>query len=68
MTTALARSPRATLATLHRDPRDQWPDHARKLYDFLVTVYGEADPLPTLAAGWVARSWKTVSLPGRTLH
>ncbi|MFD4412473.1 tyrosine-type recombinase/integrase [Streptomyces sp. NPDC058475] len=54
MTTTLARPPRATLATFRRDPRDLWPEHARKLYDFLVGVYGEDDPLPTLAAGWVA--------------
>jgi hypothetical protein len=32
----LARSPRSTLATLHRDPRDQWPLHARKL-DYSAT-------------------------------
>jgi integrase/recombinase XerD len=50
----LARSPRAALATLHRDPREQWPKHARKLYDHLTAIYGEDDPLPTLAAGWVA--------------
>ncbi|KIZ15639.1 tyrosine-type recombinase/integrase [Streptomyces natalensis] len=52
--TALVRSPRATLDTLHRDPRDQWPEHARKLYDFLLALYGEDDPLPTLAASWIA--------------
>ncbi|MFI5987124.1 tyrosine-type recombinase/integrase [Streptomyces sp. NPDC051555] len=51
---ALERSPRATLATLHRDPREQWPEHARRLYDFLVGIYGEDDALPTLAAGWIA--------------
>lgn len=50
----VARSPRTTLATLRRDPRDLWPEHARKLYDFLVSVYGEDDALPTLGAGWVA--------------
>ncbi|MEU9796884.1 integrase, partial [Streptomyces sparsogenes] len=55
MTSAtLERSPRATLATLRRDPRDQWPEHARKLYDYLVGLYGEDDVLPTLAAGWIA--------------
>ncbi|WRZ96437.1 tyrosine-type recombinase/integrase (plasmid) [Streptomyces sp. NBC_01007] len=51
MTTALERSSRTTLATLHRD---QWPEHARKLYGHLVALYGEADVLPTLAASWVA--------------
>ncbi|WP_236076395.1 tyrosine-type recombinase/integrase [Streptomyces coffeae] len=50
----LARAPRATLATLRRDPRDQWPEHTRKLYDFLLGIYGEDDPLPTLAASWIA--------------
>ncbi|MFZ3494716.1 tyrosine-type recombinase/integrase [Streptomyces sp. 5.8] len=49
----VARSPRTTLATLHRDPRDLWPEHARKLYEFLVSVYGENDVLPTLAASWI---------------
>ncbi|MGW3983835.1 hypothetical protein, partial [Streptomyces mirabilis] len=41
MTTALERSPRTTLATLRRDPRDLWAEHARKLYDHLVGLYGE---------------------------
>jgi integrase/recombinase XerD len=50
----VARSPRATLATLQRDPRDLWPEHARKLYDHLVGLYGEDDVLPTLAASWIA--------------
>jgi site-specific recombinase XerD len=54
VTTTLVRSPQATLATLRRDPRDQWPEHARKLYDFLVGIYGEDDVLPTLAASWIA--------------
>ncbi|MFI2764890.1 tyrosine-type recombinase/integrase [Streptomyces echinatus] len=54
MTTTLARSPRATLATARRDPRNLWPEHARKLYDHLATLYGEDDPLPTLAAAWIA--------------
>ncbi|MFJ2109483.1 tyrosine-type recombinase/integrase [Streptomyces microflavus] len=48
------RDARGTLATIHRDPRDQWPEHARKLYDHLVALYGEDDPLPTLAAAWIA--------------
>lgn len=52
--TALARSPRSTLATMRRDPRDLWPEHARKLYDHLVALYGEDDVLPTLAASWIA--------------
>ncbi|WP_228183848.1 hypothetical protein [Streptomyces anulatus] len=44
-----------TLVTVRRDPRDQWPEHARRLYDHLVALYGEDDPLPTLAAAWIAR-------------
>ncbi|MFY0516025.1 tyrosine-type recombinase/integrase [Streptomyces anulatus] len=48
------RDARGTLATVRRDPRDQWPEHARKLYDHLVALYGEDDPLPTLAAAWIA--------------
>lgn len=54
MTVDLERSPRAALATLRRDPRDLWPEHARKLYEHLVGLYGEDDVLPTLAAAWVA--------------
>ncbi|MDA5279909.1 tyrosine-type recombinase/integrase [Streptomyces sp. Isolate_45] len=50
----LARAPRAVLATLRSDPRDLWPEHARRLYDHLVSVYGEDDLLPTLAAAWIA--------------
>ncbi|WP_193582038.1 tyrosine-type recombinase/integrase [Streptomyces mobaraensis] len=53
-TTALERSPRATLATLRRDPRDLWPEHAQRLYGHLVALYGEDDVLPTLAASWIA--------------
>ncbi|MGW3330531.1 hypothetical protein ACWDF9_08315 [Streptomyces rubiginosohelvolus] len=48
------RDARGALATIHRDPRDQWPEHARKLYDGLVDLYGEGDPLPTLAAARIA--------------
>ncbi|MFK4272533.1 tyrosine-type recombinase/integrase [Streptomyces milbemycinicus] len=55
MTTAeVSRSPRATLSTFQRDPRDQWPEHARRLYDHLVGLYGEDNVLPTLAASWIA--------------
>ncbi|MGP3983777.1 tyrosine-type recombinase/integrase [Streptomyces sp. KR80] len=57
--TVLARSPRAALARLHRDPREQWPEHARRLYHHLVALYGEEDPLPTLAAGWIAHQRST---------
>lgn len=52
--TTIQRPPGAPPATLRRDPRDQWPEHARKLYEHLVGLYGEEDPLPTLAAGWIA--------------
>ncbi|MGV9816329.1 tyrosine-type recombinase/integrase [Streptomyces cellulosae] len=48
------RSPRATLAQLAADPREKWPLHARRLYDWLTEHYGLDDPLPTLAAGWIA--------------
>ncbi|MGW3910532.1 tyrosine-type recombinase/integrase [Streptomyces sp. NPDC005070] len=44
----------AAPATTHRDPRDLWPEHARKLYDHLVELYGAEDVLPTLAATWIA--------------
>jgi integrase/recombinase XerD len=50
----VARSPRSTLATFRHDPRALWPEHARKLYDYLVAIYGEDDLLPTAAAAWIA--------------
>ncbi|WP_351230004.1 tyrosine-type recombinase/integrase [Streptomyces sp. NPDC002133] len=53
MTVPVARGT-AALSTAFADPREHWPLHARRLYDFLITLYGEDDPLPTLAAGWVA--------------
>ncbi|MFD8710897.1 tyrosine-type recombinase/integrase [Streptomyces anulatus] len=51
---APALGPRATLTTFRRNPRDLWPEHARKLYDHLAALYGEDDVLPTLAAAWIA--------------
>ncbi|WP_235968552.1 integrase [Streptomyces mesophilus] len=42
------------LTTSARDPRDLWPAHARKLYEYLVALYGADDVLPTLAGGWIA--------------
>lgn len=53
--TAPALRPAAgTLSTAIRDPRALWPEHARKLFAHLVALYGEDDPLPTLAAAWIA--------------
>jgi integrase len=43
------------VSTLHRDPRDLWPEYARRLYDHLIGLYGDDDVLPTLAAAWIAR-------------
>lgn len=40
-------------ATMRRDPPDLWPEHARKLYEHLVGLYGTEDVLPTLAASWI---------------
>ncbi|MDF4254665.1 tyrosine-type recombinase/integrase [Streptomyces sp. WMMB303] len=51
---ALRGAPRQALDTPRRDPRAQWPEHARKLHDFLLDLYGEDDVLPTLAASWIA--------------
>ncbi|MFE0229898.1 tyrosine-type recombinase/integrase [[Kitasatospora] papulosa] len=48
------RDPRGTLTTVRRDPRDHWPEHAHKLYVYLLAFYAEDDPLPTLAASWIA--------------
>ncbi|MGW7346777.1 tyrosine-type recombinase/integrase [Streptomyces sp. NPDC054854] len=50
---AALHSPRAALTAARRDPRDLWPEHAKKLYDHLVGVYGADDILPTLAAAWI---------------
>ncbi|MFG3369649.1 tyrosine-type recombinase/integrase [Streptomyces sp. NPDC048156] len=52
--TTLARTPQAELSALRPDPRDLWPEHARKLYDHLVGLYGADDVLPTLAGSWIA--------------
>ncbi|GGU44550.1 tyrosine-type recombinase/integrase [Streptomyces violascens] len=51
--TALTRTPHADLPARRPDPRALWPEHARRLYDHLVALYGEDDPLPTLAAAWI---------------
>ncbi|MEY9961550.1 tyrosine-type recombinase/integrase [Streptacidiphilus sp. MAP5-52] len=48
------RSPVGALDRLRRDPRDDWPSPARDLYRYLVDLYGETDPLPLAAAGWIA--------------
>jgi hypothetical protein len=53
--TTLAPRPSAELSTDRHDPRDDWPDEARALADHLAGIYGDRDPLPTLAGGWVAR-------------
>lgn len=48
------RSARQSLTRLNADPRDDWPLRAWRLFDYLTGVYGETDPLPTLAAAWIA--------------
>lgn len=51
----LASSPQAVISTIGRDPRDLWPEQARKLYEHLLALYDEdEDALPTLAASWIA--------------
>ncbi|MFD3907855.1 tyrosine-type recombinase/integrase [Streptomyces californicus] len=52
-TVPVLRPAAGALSTGTRDPRDLWPEHARRLYDHLMALYGEADPLPTLAAAWI---------------
>ncbi|MGC5042463.1 tyrosine-type recombinase/integrase [Streptomyces albidoflavus] len=47
------RSARSALAKTTQDPRDEWPPHARRLYEYLTALYGEHDVLPTLAAAWL---------------
>lgn len=54
MTTLVPR-PSAELSTDRHDPRDDWPGEARALHDHLLDIYGEHDPLPTIAGGWIAR-------------
>ncbi|GGP78396.1 tyrosine-type recombinase/integrase [Streptomyces melanogenes] len=49
-----ARSARTSLARVAQDPRAQWPEHARKLFDHLAAIYGEHDGVCTLAAAWIA--------------
>jgi integrase len=47
-------SPAGTVDRLRRDPREDWPSPARDLYRYLAGLYGETDPLPLAAAGWIA--------------
>jgi site-specific recombinase XerD len=51
----LVPRPSAELSTDRHDPRDDWPDEARQLADHLTAIYGDRDPLPTIAGGWIAR-------------
>ncbi|MFD3523859.1 tyrosine-type recombinase/integrase [Streptomyces sp. NPDC058653] len=53
--TALVPRPSAGLSTDRHDPRDDWPDEARAIRDQLTEIYGENDPLPTVAGAWIAR-------------
>jgi site-specific recombinase XerD len=53
--TALVPRPSAELSTNRHDPRDDWSDEARHLADHLAGIYGDRDPLPTIAGGWIAR-------------
>lgn len=57
MNDSIAPVPRlsAELSTDRHDPRDDWPPEARALTDYLTELYGERDPLPTLAGAWIAR-------------
>ncbi|MFJ7159217.1 tyrosine-type recombinase/integrase [Streptomyces sp. NPDC101118] len=48
-------SARDTLAVLGHDPREDWPAHARRLFDYLAEHYGPQDVLCTLAAGWLVQ-------------
>lgn len=54
MTSPVPR-PSAELSTDRRDPRDDWPDEAKALRDQLAEIYGDGDPLPTVAGAWIAR-------------
>ncbi|MFF4403567.1 hypothetical protein [Streptomyces sp. NPDC001404] len=53
--TGPARRPPADISTVRQDPCDSWPDEARALTDHLVGIYGDHDPLPTIAGEWIAR-------------
>lgn len=54
MTTVVPRRS-AELSTDRHDPRDDWPAEARALADRLRDIYGDGDPLPTVAGAWCAR-------------
>ncbi|MFK0222251.1 tyrosine-type recombinase/integrase [Streptomyces vinaceus] len=43
------------VSTARHDPRDDWPDEARRLRDQLADLYGDQDPLPNAAGAWCAR-------------
>ncbi len=54
MTEIAVRTAGAPALAVPLDPRDDWPPEARALRDHLVAEWGEDDPLPDVAGGWIA--------------
>jgi integrase/recombinase XerD len=52
---ALVPRSSAELSTARHDPRDDWHAEAKQLRDQLAEVYGDNDPLPTVAGAWCTR-------------
>uniref|UniRef100_A0AAU3H9W6 Uncharacterized protein n=1 Tax=Streptomyces sp. NBC_01401 TaxID=2903854 RepID=A0AAU3H9W6_9ACTN len=44
----------AVADALAANSRLLWPEHARRLYEHLLELYGEDDVLPILASAWIA--------------
>lgn len=53
--TDLVLRPSADVSTVRHDPRDDWPEEARRLRAALVDMFGPDDPLPDTAGAWNAR-------------
>lgn len=51
----LVRRPSAEISRDRHDPRDDWPEEARRLRADLVDLFGADDPLPDTAGAWIAR-------------
>lgn len=66
--TVLATRPASDVVPARHDPRDDWHPEARTLYAHLAALYGEDDPLPVLAGGWITRQRSEHTRRGYARH
>jgi site-specific recombinase XerD len=55
MQAGVKRTPAKVFQFAEEDPRREWPAEAKALFLYLVERYGQQDPLPDAAGGWIAR-------------